>query len=311
MHRVMAFLRGRNPSPSLLDRHAPVHEKPAALAVSPDEPAGLGRLTLDAQVRAGYAARVARGTTMTEAEWIACGDPEKMLEVLRGKVSGRKLRLAAVGCCWQVASLLPCDERCRRALEVAEGYADRCVSRQELAAAYAAAEAACFATHRTAKTCRHMARVLAAHAVQWASHPTKRGYLAVVTDQARFAVGWAARPPAVADSPEAFSSSSNNEAAAAAEASLGAAQTILLRDIFGNPFHTTSPLLKGVITWNDATVHRIAEGIYQERAFERLGILADALLDAGCEDEELIGHCRSEGPHVRGCWGVDLILGRS
>jgi hypothetical protein len=58
-------------------------------------------------------------------------------------------------------------------------------------------------------------------------------------------------------------------------------------------------------------VRRIAEGIYEERAFDRLPILADALLDAGCDNEELIAHSRSEGPHVRGCWAVDLILGKS
>ena len=57
-------------------------------------------------------------------------------------------------------------------------------------------------------------------------------------------------------------------------------------------------------------VRRMAEGIYTGRAFDRLPILADALLDAGCDNEELIRHCRSDGPHVRGCWAVDLILGK-
>jgi len=68
--------------------------------------------------------------------------------------------------------------------------------------------------------------------------------------------------------------------------------------------------LDAVLAWNDHTVPRIAEGIYQERAFDRLPILADALLDAGCEDEDLMHHCRSAGPHVRGCWAVDLVLGK-
>jgi hypothetical protein len=86
---------------------------------------------------------------------------------------------------------------------------------------------------------------------------------------------------------------------------------ILLRDIFGNPFRPPSPLPQGVLAWNGSTVRRLAEGIYEERAFERLPILADALLDAGCEQEGLIEHCRSEWPHLRGCWVVDLILGKS
>jgi hypothetical protein len=64
-------------------------------------------------------------------------------------------------------------------------------------------------------------------------------------------------------------------------------------------------------------VRHLAEGIYEERQMPvgtldtaRLAILADALIDAGCDDAELIQHCRSAGPHVRGCWAVDLILGK-
>lgn len=85
----------------------------------------------------------------------------------------------------------------------------------------------------------------------------------------------------------------------------------LLRDIFGNPFRPSPPLPSAALAWSDGTVRRIAEGIYEERAFDRLPILADALLDAGCDNEELIAHCRSDGPHVRGCWALDLILGKS
>ena len=65
-----------------------------------------------------------------------------------------------------------------------------------------------------------------------------------------------------------------------------------------------------VLAWNDGTVRRITEGIYEERAFDRLPILHDALLDAGCDNEDILAHCRSAGPHVRGCWVIDLILGK-
>jgi hypothetical protein len=88
------------------------------------------------------------------------------------------------------------------------------------------------------------------------------------------------------------------------------ASAVIVRELFGNPFRPSPPLPSSVLAWNDGTVKRIAEGIYEDQAFDRLPILADALLDAGCEDEKLIGHCRSEGPHVRGCWAVDLILGK-
>ena len=54
----------------------------------------------------------------------------------------------------------------------------------------------------------------------------------------------------------------------------------------------------------------VARAIYDDKAFERMPILADALMDAGCEEEQIISHCRSDGPHVRGCWVVDLVLGK-
>jgi hypothetical protein len=75
----------------------------------------------------------------------------------------------------------------------------------------------------------------------------------------------------------------------------------LFRDIFGTGTHdgTMSLLVRG-----------LAEGIYADRAFDRLPILADALEEAGCTDAEVLAHCRGPGPHVRGCWVVDLILGK-
>ena len=86
----------------------------------------------------------------------------------------------------------------------------------------------------------------------------------------------------------------------------------LVRDVFGNPFRTPLPLLPAVLGWNDGTVRRIAEGISADRAPERLPVLADALLDAGCDNGELIQHFCSGGPHViPGCWGADLVLGKS
>jgi hypothetical protein len=94
-------------------------------------------------------------------------------------------------------------------------------------------------------------------------------------------------------------------------------QASLFRCIFGNPFRPSPPLPPAVLAWNDRTILRLAEAIYEDRQMPagtldpgRLGILADALLDAGCNDEDLIQHCRSDGPHARGCWAVDLILGR-
>jgi hypothetical protein len=95
-----------------------------------------------------------------------------------------------------------------------------------------------------------------------------------------------------------------------------APQANLLRDVFGNRFRPSPPIPNSVLAWNDGTVRRLAGAIYEERQLPagtldpaRLAILAGALLDAGCGDEALIQHCREPGPHVRGCWAVDLILG--
>jgi len=83
----------------------------------------------------------------------------------------------------------------------------------------------------------------------------------------------------------------------------------LLRDIRGNPFRPAT-VDKRWLTWNEETVTRIATAVYAERAFDRLPILADALEDAGCDDADLLDHLRGPGPHVRGCWALDLILGK-
>ena len=79
-----------------------------------------------------------------------------------------------------------------------------------------------------------------------------------------------------------------------------------LRDIFGNPFR---PIAFDP-AWRSEAAVGIARGIYEDRAFERLPILADALQDAGCEHPDILSHCREPGDHVRGCWVVDLVLGK-
>ena len=80
----------------------------------------------------------------------------------------------------------------------------------------------------------------------------------------------------------------------------------LLRDIFGNPFR---PVVADP-AWLTPTVQAIASAIYADRAFDRLPILADALEEAGCTDADILLHCRRPGEHVRGCWVVDLMLGK-
>jgi hypothetical protein len=89
-----------------------------------------------------------------------------------------------------------------------------------------------------------------------------------------------------------------------------AKQAEVFREITGNPFRPVAidPVW---LTWQDGTVVKLAQGIYNDRTFDRLPVLADALEEAGCDDADILGHCRHPGPHVLGCWVVDLLTGRN
>jgi hypothetical protein len=84
-------------------------------------------------------------------------------------------------------------------------------------------------------------------------------------------------------------------------------QITLLRDIFGNPYRKRPVLKKG---WRSHTVFSLASQMYESRDFGEMPILADALQDAGWDIDDALNHCRGPGPHVRGCWVVDLVLGK-
>jgi hypothetical protein len=85
------------------------------------------------------------------------------------------------------------------------------------------------------------------------------------------------------------------------------AQCVLVRDIFGNPFR---PVMREA-AWLTSDVLALARGIYEERAFDRMPILADALQDAGCNSDDILNHCRDASvTHVRGCWALDLVLNK-
>ena len=81
---------------------------------------------------------------------------------------------------------------------------------------------------------------------------------------------------------------------------------VYIREVFGNPFRPVafSP------DWRTGTTVAIARGMYESRDFSAMPILADALQDTGCDSAEVLDHCRGPGPHVRGCWVVDLVLGK-
>ncbi len=84
-------------------------------------------------------------------------------------------------------------------------------------------------------------------------------------------------------------------------------QCALVRDIFENPFR---PAVAFDLSWRTDTVRALASQMYESRDFSAMPILADALQDAGRDNADVLNHCREPGPHVRGCWVVDLVLGK-
>jgi hypothetical protein len=226
--------------------------------------------------------------TMTEGDWLACDDPDVMLEFLRGKASDRKVRLFAVACCRRIWHLL-IDERSKNAVLVVERDADQ-ARPEEVAEAFHesqcafraceytsdrhadAAWTACQLAEPSEDRLEKAARValLAANA---AGYPNDSSYS---TDRDRIEVEYRHR-------------------------------CHLLRGIFGNPFRPASidP------AWLSPNIVALAQVIYDKRAFNRMPELADVLEAAGCHDADILGHCRQAGPHVRGCWVVDAVLGMS
>lgn len=228
---------------------------------------------------------------MTEAEWLACTDPQKMLEFLRGRASGRKLRLFACACCQRILPLFT-DERSRRAVEVAEQFADGLASPLELEIGRVEAKAAI--------PTRHPSKGLTVGGKAWREAKVTRAVARAAWDVVQIPVyaSYAARQ-------------TNSVAEQRGLAWKGECwQPNLLRDIFGNPFHpvTVDPPR---LTWNGNTIPKLALSIYEERHFADLPVLADALEEAGCTDIDILDHCRRPGEHVRGCWVVDLLLGKS
>lgn len=208
---------------------------------------------------------------MTEAEWLAATNPTPMLELLRGKASDRKLRLFAVACCHRLTPLM-----------------DRSRNRWFHGALSQAAESLEGMGSGTESVVQDYS--IPANrpedVVQRIGDPdAHRGATEVSRATAELA-GWA-----------------SDEWRIKAERTI---QGRRIRCVFGNPFRpvAVNP------AWLTSDVVALATGIYQDRAFDRMPILADALQDAGCDNDDILNHCRYPGEHVRGCWAVDLILGR-
>jgi hypothetical protein len=235
---------------------------------------------------------------MTEQEWLACETPYDMLTFLQdsGRATARKLRLFAGACCRRIWHRLP-DQRSRQAVATAERFAEGEASLEELVAARHEAEAA---QRDTLGRRRGDDAVIATTlAPEW--NPNRWPSVHSVVSAASSAAAEGA----------ALSGRNRKERKRKGLRGLEdeeAAQCALLRDIFGGAFRASS---SGHL-WRaaDGVVRRLAEAIYQDRLFEDLPILADAVADADCQDPDLLDHLRGPVEHALGCWALDLILGK-
>ena len=243
---------------------------------------------------------------MTEAEWLACEEPGPMLRFLYESTRDRKTRLFAIACCRRIEELILRFKGAWRAVILAERIADGEAATEEAEHLRWVLLDRTFSWidgFREEKLNNTMfdAGIAAAECLAGAVEPLSAygitmpvGNLAGVSMCAAFAVAhWARRNDAEPVQPNRL----------AAEQ---AAQVELFRDIFGNPFHpvTFSP------SWRTDTALSLAWQMYESRDFSAMPILADALQDAGCDSDDVLNHCRGPGPHVRGCWVVDLVLGK-
>lgn len=258
---------------------------------------------------------------MTEAEWRAATEPGPMLEFLRGKASDRKLRLFGVACCRRIWRFIT-DPGSQAIVELTEASADGNADVEHvLSLDYDRLTDDCGGPTEPFRT----AFMVAGH-VGYNFIAPVHGFPCTgdELEQARETASGAVQVVVAShDEPDdrmaRFYSSDEllakyrrrmanaHTAALQLQASEQASQSSLLRDIFGPlPFRpvTLDP------TWLTSTAIALASQMYEARDFSLMPILADALRDAGCECAELLDHCCGSGPHARGCWVVDLILGK-
>jgi hypothetical protein len=201
----------------------------------------------------------------------------------RWRCSARKWRLFGCACCRRLWPLL--DDASRRAVEVAERFADRRATLAELRVAREMAEAA--SLDPGYQPVVRLLGVNAPHAASWAAHDA-RDLAGKYTEQ-RTARGRYDR---------------------AAEDAEGQAQRGLLQDLLGRrPFRSVAAD-PAWLHWRAGAIPKFAQAVYEERAFDRLPVLADALEEAGCDNLDILNHCRGPHVHARGCWVVDCLLGK-
>jgi hypothetical protein len=226
---------------------------------------------------------------MTEQEWAKCTTPNPMLEYLRDNVSDRKLRLFACACCRLVWHLLP--DVCHQLVQAVEEYVEKRKRPRDLVSLFDG-----YYPHQVAILTlpggNQAAEAVGHLGWQW------RWRAAFNKDYHQFMVYQVARSAA-----ESLAKSIPWQEARQLEGHL-------LRDLLGPlPFRSVSRH-PSWLTWHDGLLVSMARQMYESRDFSDMPILADALEEVGCTNQDILAHCRQPGEHVRGCWVVDLLLGK-
>jgi hypothetical protein len=243
---------------------------------------------------------------MTEGEWLAREEAGPLFRDPGWSPGDRKVRLFCLACCERIRGLI-LDPRSRAAIEFLERNTDVPHSRRKgiaevRAAAKKAHDDAYMAMYQATEPIEHAKKLALSNAANAAYDTLHKNPRRAAEDTAAFAVHAIAWDWLVANHPEQLPNYprevGNSERLY---------QVLLLSDIFGNPFH---PVFFDR-AWRSDTAVSLAKHIYESREFSAMPILSDALQDAGCDNADVLNHCRDEkATHVRGCWVVDLVLGK-
>jgi hypothetical protein len=236
---------------------------------------------------------------MTEEEWLDCNDATRSVCFVKRGASERRLMLLAAACCRDMWPLLT-DPRSRAGVETLEAVADGKAKFTQYEGAFGdawsawrelgARPAPCgWAEEKRLQAAVHAAR--AAACLNWPIASAVGGVIVFAASAMKKASRSLRRP----GRPEAKK--------------YRLRQHRLIEEVFGNPFRRVS-VERAWLAWNGGTVGEVAGAIYDEKRFDDLPVLADALEDAACDNDDMLNHLRSPGPHVRGCWAVDLVLGK-
>jgi hypothetical protein len=233
---------------------------------------------------------------MREPGWLASRDPDEMLDFLGGRGSDRRWRLFTAACLREVAHLLV-DRRARESFLVLERCADGEADPADLAGAHADAVAAhrhLFSPSfpRDSRDWRVFDRVQGVH----------QALVRVTLPGVREAYSQAIQISSLLRNADLHDPTWAQR--------IRATECALLRDLFGNPFRPVR-LRAGWLRSEGRQAVAVAAAIHAERSFDEMHVLADALLDADCPCEALVQHCRENTLHGRGCFAVDLLLGKS